>query len=75
MCKCVMSFIIFGQVLRGENYGRACDVWSVGCCLIEMATTKPPWNAHDVSNHLALIFKVITVQCTLPSMTHFDLIK
>ena len=46
------------QVLRGENYGRACDVWSVGCCLIEMATAKPPWNANDISNHLALIFKV-----------------
>ncbi|XP_067679391.1 mitogen-activated protein kinase kinase kinase 1-like isoform X1 [Haliotis asinina] len=46
------------EVLRGENYGRACDVWSVGCCMIEMATTKPPWNAPDVSNHLALIFKI-----------------
>lgn len=47
------------QVLRGENYGRACDVWSVGCVIIEMATTKPPWNAKDISNHLALIFKVM----------------
>ena len=28
--------------------------------MIEMATTKPPWNAHDISNHLALIFKVIS---------------
>lgn len=46
------------QVLRGESYGRACDVWSVGCVMIEMATTRPPWNANDVSNHLALIFKV-----------------
>ena len=46
------------QVLRGESYGRSCDVWSVGCTMIEMATRKPPWGAHDISNHLALIFKV-----------------
>lgn len=50
------------QVLRGENYGRACDVWSVGCVIIEMTTTKPPWNAKDISNHLALIFKVKTIK-------------
>ncbi|XP_032232180.2 mitogen-activated protein kinase kinase kinase 1 isoform X2 [Nematostella vectensis] len=46
------------EVLRGESYGRSCDVWSVGCVLIEMATGKPPWNAHEHSNHLALIFKI-----------------
>ena len=33
-------------------------MWSVGCVIIEMATGKPPWNAHEHSNHLALIFKV-----------------
>lgn len=54
------------EVLRGENYGRGCDVWSVGCCMIEMATTKPPWNAHDISNHLALIFKIANAQSTPP---------
>uniref|UniRef100_A0A0L8FTJ8 Protein kinase domain-containing protein n=2 Tax=Octopus bimaculoides TaxID=37653 RepID=A0A0L8FTJ8_OCTBM len=46
------------EVLRGESYGRGCDVWSVGCVMIEMATTKPPWNANDISNHLALIFRI-----------------
>ena len=46
------------QVLRGDNYGRTCDIWSLGCLIIEMATGKPPWGASDVSNHLALIFRV-----------------
>lgn len=45
------------QVLRGENYGRACDVWSVGCVIIEMATTKPP---------TALIYQVKTIEKTIP---------
>ena len=46
------------QVLRGDNYGRSCDIWSLGCLIIEMGTGKPPWGASDVSNHLALIFRV-----------------
>uniref|UniRef100_A0A8C0HP24 Mitogen-activated protein kinase kinase kinase 1 n=1 Tax=Buteo japonicus TaxID=224669 RepID=A0A8C0HP24_9AVES len=46
------------EVLRGQQYGRSCDVWSVGCVVIEMACAKPPWNAEKHSNHLALIFKV-----------------
>ena len=45
-------------MLRGESYGRKCDVWSIGCVVIEMMTSKPPWNANQHSNHLALIFKV-----------------
>lgn len=53
------------QILRGESYGRSCDVWSVGCVIIEMVTTKPPWGAHYVSNHLALIFKVFPLNSLL----------
>ncbi|KAK7066172.1 hypothetical protein SK128_020328 [Halocaridina rubra] len=48
------------EVLRGEDYGRSCDVWSVGCCIIEMATTKPPWGADYVSNQLKLMYKIAT---------------
>ncbi|KAL9951014.1 hypothetical protein ACROYT_G043600 [Oculina patagonica] len=51
------------EVLRGESYGRSCDVWSVGCVIIEMAVSKPPWNAHEHSNHLALIFKIACAEC------------
>jgi len=53
-----LACALLEQVLRGQSYGRSCDIWSVGCIVIEMVTTKPPWGAHYVSNHLALIFKV-----------------
>ncbi|KAK3922207.1 Mitogen-activated protein kinase kinase kinase 1, partial [Frankliniella fusca] len=46
------------EVLRGEDYGRSCDIWSVGCCMIEMATTRPPWRESNASNHLALMYKI-----------------
>ena len=29
------------EVLRGQSYGRSCDIWSAGCVVIEMVTTKP----------------------------------
>ncbi|KAM3847181.1 mitogen-activated protein kinase kinase kinase 1 [Vipera latastei] len=56
------------EVLRGQQYGRSCDVWSVGCAVIEMACAKPPWNAEKHSNHLALIFKIAsaTTAPTIP---------
>uniref|UniRef100_A0A8C9VAH5 Mitogen-activated protein kinase kinase kinase 1 n=1 Tax=Scleropages formosus TaxID=113540 RepID=A0A8C9VAH5_SCLFO len=56
------------EVLRGQQYGRSCDVWSVGCAIIEMSCGKPPWNAEKHSNHLALIFKIAsaTTAPTIP---------
>ena len=56
--SCFVLLKMHTQVLRGDNYGRSCDIWSLGCLIIEMATGKPPWGASDVSNHLALIFRV-----------------
>ena len=46
------------EVLKGQRYDQSCDIWSVGCCVIEMTTTKPPWNGSEFSNHLVLIWKV-----------------
>ncbi|TGZ74102.1 hypothetical protein CRM22_001125 [Opisthorchis felineus] len=48
------------EVLRGETYGRACDIWSVGCCLIEMLTSKPPWYDAKLTNRYALMFAIAT---------------
>jgi len=58
------------EVLRGDSYGRACDIWSLGCTIIEMATSKPPWGAADISNHLTLIF-MIACSPTPPRVPEF----
>ncbi|XP_067290357.1 mitogen-activated protein kinase kinase kinase 1 isoform X3 [Pseudorasbora parva] len=60
------------EVLRGQQYGRSCDVWSVGCAIIEMSCAKPPWNAEKHSNHLALIFKIASATTAPTIPTHLS---
>ena len=51
-----------GQVDEtGANigYGRKCDVWSIGCVVIQMLTAKPPWaGSYEKKNKFQLIFMV-----------------
>ncbi|KAJ8934430.1 hypothetical protein NQ318_017131 [Aromia moschata] len=39
-----------------EGHGRAADIWSVGCVVVEMASGKRPWAQYD-SNY-QIMFKV-----------------
>ena len=39
----LLNLIGFVKVLRRESYGMSCDSWSVGCCVIMMATGQSPW--------------------------------
>ncbi|XP_020895625.1 mitogen-activated protein kinase kinase kinase 4 [Exaiptasia diaphana] len=41
---------------KGAGYGRAADIWSIGCVVVEMAAGKPPW--HDCDNNWQIMFRV-----------------
>ncbi|KAF5805515.1 putative mitogen-activated protein kinase kinase kinase STE-STE11 family [Helianthus annuus] len=44
------------EIIKNSNGSNlAVDIWSLGCTVIEMATTKPPWNQHE---GVAALFKI-----------------
>jgi cyclin-dependent kinase 12/13 len=50
-------------LLGAEEYGPEVDIWSVGCLLAELLTTKPLFPGKDEANQIDLIFKI----CGAPS--------
>ncbi|XVF16976.1 hypothetical protein REPUB_Repub10bG0077200 [Reevesia pubescens] len=42
-------------VMNTNGYNLAVDIWSLGCTILEMATSKPPWNQYE---GVAAIFKI-----------------
>ncbi|KAK7399381.1 hypothetical protein VNO78_10563 [Psophocarpus tetragonolobus] len=42
-------------VMNTNGYSLPVDIWSLGCTIIEMATSKPPWSQYE---GVAAIFKI-----------------
>ncbi|XP_020580434.1 mitogen-activated protein kinase kinase kinase 3 [Phalaenopsis equestris] len=42
-------------IMNGNGYNLSVDIWSLGCTVLEMATSKPPWSQFE---GVAAIFKI-----------------
>ncbi|KAG4936325.1 hypothetical protein AAZX31_18G144000 [Glycine max] len=42
-------------VMNTNGYSLPVDIWSLGCTILEMAASKPPWNQYE---GVAAIFKI-----------------
>lgn len=45
------------EVINKSGHSMPADIWSLGCCVIEMLTSKPPW--HEFGNNAREIMQVI----------------
>lgn len=50
-------FFMAPEVVLQQDVGRQSDLWSVGCCVVEMGTSKPPFSG-QFSNVAALLFHI-----------------
>ena len=44
------------EVVRGEEQGIACDIWALGCTIIEMATGGAPWP--NVADPVSVLYQI-----------------
>ncbi|CAL9120042.1 unnamed protein product [Musa textilis] len=42
-------------IMNGSGYNLSVDIWSLGCTVLEMASSKPPWSQFE---GVAAIFKI-----------------
>lgn len=47
------------EIVLGVGWSFPCDIWSVGCILVELVIGEPVFRTHDNLEHLAMIEKIV----------------
>jgi len=60
------------EVIKGEDKGRkgSMDIWSLACCVVEMATGRRPWA--NLDNEWAVMYHVVTGHPPLPDSSQLS---
>lgn len=45
------------EVIKKTGHGKPADIWSLGCCVIEMLSAMPPWS--EFGRNAKVIMKTI----------------
>ena len=54
------------EVFNREHFGRSSDVWSFGCCIVEMLTGKPPWAELTESKPAFAVHAILAAKVSSP---------
>ncbi|KAI8375041.1 hypothetical protein EDC96DRAFT_437281 [Choanephora cucurbitarum] len=60
------------EVITGSNTGRkgSMDIWSLGCCIVQMATGRRPWST--LENEWSVMYHVVTGHPPLPDASQLS---
>ena len=58
------------EVLSGKNYGLKCDIWSLGCTVLEMLNKEPPYAKLNIPLAIAKLCGEELVPRFPPSTSH-----
>lgn len=60
------------EVITGSDTGRkgSMDIWSLGCCIVQMATGRRPWST--LENEWSVMYHVVTGHPPLPDASQLS---